>query len=1153
MITNVKLTKSKNLSCLWVVLLCLFTLTKLSGQDSFEPNNAFNEAKSVALGSTSTGTIHQNNDVDYFKVTTTKGGVISAHIPINNTTLFFRIQIYLENTSDLVADEYTRASGGPVTTEAVVPAGTYFIVVFSNSGGSNGNPYSLTINFDESDKCEWNHTFATACEISPNTTLDVALRGTYFPDQSNDDIDIYKVTVTRGGVLSVNIPPHSADLFVRVRIIAENANDILAEEYARQSGGTVSAEAVVPAGAYYIQLFDNTGRLHKNTFKVNVSFDIEDDKEWNNTYATANVVNNNTSFKAKIRGTYFPLQTNDDIDYYKISFTQSSTLKVNIPLHPTELYLRVRILSESDLKVIADEYSRIGGGPVSLETNVSTGNYYIEIFDNTGRTHPNAYTVNIGNPTSPPPVPCVLPQTYILSATALTANTATLNSGMTGFAEYEFNYRVVGTLNWSTGTSTSGVLNITSLNANTNYEFRVRVKCADGSSSDWTSNHPFTTTGNTSGNTCVLPQVFTLSASNITATTATLNSGIVATGFINFEFNYRKEGTTAWTSAFSSSSSVNISGLSALTRYEFRVRVQCSNNVWSDWMGVQTFTTLNDVVNPPPPTGATNFYLNKTEATRTDTALVVIKTNGFKDIGGFQFSVAIPSGKASIVAVDYAKSIAGLQARQVDPQRWGFIWFDPNLVAKTLADGSDVITLKVIFNGELSESECIPIIFDGNPTEIAATTLINQNVNEFIPSTTNGELCLVSTATVSGTVKNSLGVGISQVKVNIGNSFVYTNDQGVYSLPNLSVLSSYSISASKSGGHKNGVNVVDIVTIRQHILGSRIFDTPFKYIASDVNFSGSVNVVDVVLIQQLILGQIDSLSRNWVFIPGQQQFSTAESAIKTKFSEIVGYSKLPGDITQDFFGVKIGDANHSAAVKNQWLKKPGLQLPAWELTLGETNEIPVYAWNLEQIQGFQLKLFADPNALRLLAIRFPNGSLLTKQNFDLSQLDQGKVKLLWVQALNQHVAPLQNNQVLFYLKVQARAATQLSEVISIQEDDFENLFTNQDLEWNTGRLFFDPNLMGEAKQRKGATHLIYPNPSVGNATPVLQLDTDQRGAYVVEITDVAGRQIRRFNFNALPGRNRESLVDMPDAAGVYHYRILLNGQVLMGKFIRSNP
>jgi chitodextrinase len=743
-----------------------------------------------------------------------------------------------------------------------------------------------------------------------------------------------------------------------------------------------------------------------------------------------------------------------------------------------------------------------------------------------------------------------LPQVYALTTSGITASSATLNSGISGFSEYEFNYRVVGIINWTAGTSTSGSLNVTGLSASTNYEFRVRVKCPDGSFSDWTGNQPFSTTGTGPGNTCALPQVYALTTSNITKTGANLNSGITATGFKNFEFNYRKEGIATWTSSISTNASINVTGLTQSTRYEFQVRVQCSNDVWSDWTTSVFFTTLGDV-NPPPP-GQTQLFISKTQASAGDTALVTIQANNFKDIGGFQFSVSIPSQKARIVGVDQAKSFAGLQMRQVDPYRWGFIWFDPNLVAKTLPDGAVLITLKVVFNVELSPNECIPITFDSNPTEIAATTLINQIVGEFIPTTTNGELCLVSRATISGTIKNTSGLGINQVKVNIGNGVVYTDGNGKYALPNLSVISSYTISPSKTGAPKNGVNVVDIVTIRQHILGDKIFDTPFKYIASDVNFSGSVNVVDVVLIQQLILGQVDSLSRNWVFIPAGYTFASPASAIKDKYPEIVSYSKLPGDLTQDFIGVKIGDANHSASVKNRWQNKPGLQIPALNLPAGETLEVPVYAWNLEQIQGFQVQLFADPQALQLKGIELPQGGILTLNNFDLRSLDQGEIKILWVQALSAQVAALPKDQALFYLKIQAKTNMQLSRELSIKEEDFENLFANQDLDWTSGVLFFNQNLQLEPAPALGIKHLIVPNPSFG-VSPVLQIETAQSGAYQVVITDVMGRVVKTLNANAVPGINRETLLNLSTTAqGVYHYRVLLNGQVLVGKFLLTN-
>jgi len=94
----------------------------------------------------------------------------------------------------------------------------------------------------------------------------------------------------------------------------------------------------------------------------------------------------------------------------------------------------------------------------------------------------------------------------------------------------------------------------------------------------------------TAGTTCTAPTDAQLSATNITITAARLNSSL--TGVSQYDWQYRRTGTTTWTDlAQGTAAFIDISGLTASTAYEFQVKVQCTNGVWSIWSVSKTFTT----------------------------------------------------------------------------------------------------------------------------------------------------------------------------------------------------------------------------------------------------------------------------------------------------------------------------------------------------------------------------------------------------------------------------------------------------------------------------------------------------------------------------------------------------------------------------------
>ena len=71
-----------------------------------------------------------------------------------------------------------------------------------------------------------------------------------------------------------------------------------------------------------------------------------------------------------------------------------------------------------------------------------------------------------------------------LNASSITSSSATLNwSTVNGAVSYNVQYRVVGNSNWVPSSTSTSVLPIFGLTANTNYEFKVQTICSSGSSS----------------------------------------------------------------------------------------------------------------------------------------------------------------------------------------------------------------------------------------------------------------------------------------------------------------------------------------------------------------------------------------------------------------------------------------------------------------------------------------------------------------------------------------------------------------------------------------------------------------------------------------------------------------------------------------------
>jgi hypothetical protein len=191
-----------------------------------------------------------------------------------------------------------------------------------------------------------------------------------------------------------------------------------------------------------------------------------------------------------------------------------------------------------------------------------------------------------------------------LSSTAITTSSATvLWSTVAGANSYDVDYKLNSSGTWTnavTGTTSTSV-NLSGLASGSLYDWRVRANCTGGSSSYAQSQ--FTTIPVA---TCNAPTG--LSSTGVTASAATV-SWTAVSGAISYDVDYKTNASGTWTNAATgtTSTSVNLSGLSASTLYDWRVRTNCTSNSSS-------YTQAQFTTSAAPGCG-TAFEPNETQAT----------------------------------------------------------------------------------------------------------------------------------------------------------------------------------------------------------------------------------------------------------------------------------------------------------------------------------------------------------------------------------------------------------------------------------------------------------------------------------------------------------------------------------------------------------
>lgn len=176
------------------------------------------------------------------------------------------------------------------------------------------------------------------------------------------------------------------------------------------------------------------------------------------------------------------------------------------------------------------------------------------------------------------------------------------------------------------------------------------------------------------------------------------------------------------------------------------------------------------------------------------------------------------------------------------------------------------------------------------------------------------------TITISGKVTTANDKPITNVVLDLkaGTTTLSTtvDATGNYEFLNVPTDAEISIIPSKEDPHLNGVSTLDFVLAARHILGIGLLDSPDKYIAMDINRSGSITAFDLVMVRRSIIGLDTEFSNNdaWRFVESTQlpDLVVEENDFFENFSNIVNVTGASNVISFNFIGIKIGDANYSA-------------------------------------------------------------------------------------------------------------------------------------------------------------------------------------------------------------------------------------------------
>jgi len=167
---------------------------------------------------------------------------------------------------------------------------------------------------------------------------------------------------------------------------------------------------------------------------------------------------------------------------------------------------------------------------------------------------------------------CVVPN--ITSTASITSNSAVLSwNPLVSADNFQIRYSVTGSTNytWITVAGNQSSYTLTGLLSNTSYTWMVKGICT-GTWTAYSSSNTFSTLSST----CGTPNSALFTNSSVTSSSGTMGWASVS-GAISYNIRYAIRYSGNWTTVTSTTTSKNVTGLTASTWYEFQVQTVCSS------------------------------------------------------------------------------------------------------------------------------------------------------------------------------------------------------------------------------------------------------------------------------------------------------------------------------------------------------------------------------------------------------------------------------------------------------------------------------------------------------------------------------------------------------------------------------------------------
>jgi subtilisin-like proprotein convertase family protein len=529
------------------------------------------------------------------------------------------------------------------------------------------------------------------------------------------------------------------------------------------------------------------------------------------------------------------------------------------------------------------------------------------------------------------------------------------------------------------------------------------------------------------------------------------------------------------------------------------------------------------------------------------TVSVPISVTGFDNICAMSFSMHLVGTAGNITGVS-GFNLPGMTAADfnVTGNNVTFSWVSG--VPVTRPDGTTIFNVNVQLTGAVGSTSTLSI--DGTPTAL----ILSRCVGGALPITAiSGTVTVVvvpSNVTLSGTITREAPGGNVQL-VNVAMTGSVTGNQttgapGTYSFT-VPAGSNETITPTKDINDCNGINVLDVLILQQHILGNTLLPTPYRRIAADVNNDGAINVLDRLELHLIVLAGSPCIglanNTSWRFVDAAYVFPNPNNPFAPPYPQTKVYTNVPTNQTGNFIGVKIGDldltANPATLIGNpvsDGNSNMFFSIDDYAIAAGNEYRVDFKAKDFNDFAAFQYTLQFDESVLKFKNMEMGVLPNMNAQNFGTSNAAEGTITSIWY---NTEAAIIADDEVLFTLVFDAIGnANKLSNLLDIVSDPVVSEAYTSDLQQKEMGITFNGNLSGTHDVAQGKIALYQNRPNPFSAETVIPFYLPSATHATLTITDVSGKTVKTVEGDYAAGNHsvRVNKAELP-ATGVFFYRI----------------